>query len=81
MTNKHIGEERVYSAFSFHIAVHHQRKLRLEIKQVRKQELMHSPRKDVTYWFASLGLLLLLSYRTQEYQCHPQGALPPLITN
>jgi hypothetical protein len=35
----------------FHIAVNHQRKSGL--KQVRKQELMQKPWRDVTYWLAS----------------------------
>jgi hypothetical protein len=52
----------------FHTAVHHQRKSGLELKQVRKQELMQRPWRDVTYWLASSGLLSLLSYRTQDYQ-------------
>jgi hypothetical protein len=52
----------------FHIAVHHQRKSGLEIKQVRKQELMQRPWRDVTYWLASPGFLRLLSYRTQDHQ-------------
>jgi hypothetical protein len=33
----------------FHIAVHHKRKAGLELKQVRKQELMQRPWRDVTY--------------------------------
>jgi hypothetical protein len=52
----------------FHIAVHHLRKLGLELKQVRKQELMQRPWRDVIYWLACPGLLSLLSYRTQDYQ-------------
>jgi hypothetical protein len=68
MTKKQVGEERVYSAYTFHIAVHHQRKSGLEIKQDRKQELMQRPWRDVLYWLASPGLLSLLSYRTQDYQ-------------
>ena len=52
----------------FHIAVHHQRKSELELKQGRKQELMHRPWRDVPYWLPSPGLLSLLSYRTQDYQ-------------
>jgi hypothetical protein len=40
----------------------------LELKQVRKQELMQRPWKDVAYWLASPGLLSLLSYRSQDYQ-------------
>jgi hypothetical protein len=46
----------------FHIAVHHQRKSGLELKQVRKQELMKRPWRDVPYWLASPGLLSLLSF-------------------
>ena len=53
MTKKQVGEERVYSAYIFHIAVHHQRKSGLELKQVRKQELRQRPWRDVTYWLAS----------------------------
>jgi hypothetical protein len=41
---------------------------RKPVKQVRKQELMQRPWRDVTYWLASPGLLSLLSYRTQDYQ-------------
>jgi hypothetical protein len=44
------------------------RKSVLELKQVRKQELIQKPRRDVLYWLASPGLLSLLSYRTQDYQ-------------
>jgi hypothetical protein len=41
------------------------RKTELELKQVRKQELMQRAWRDVPYWLASLGLLSLLSYRTK----------------
>jgi hypothetical protein len=68
MTKKQVEEKRVYSAYTFHIAVHHQRKSGLELKHVRKQELMQRPWRDVTYWLASPGWLSLLSYRTQDYQ-------------
>jgi hypothetical protein len=44
------------------------RKSGLELKQVREQELMQRPWRDVSYWLASPGLLSLLSYRTQDYQ-------------
>jgi hypothetical protein len=44
------------------------RKSGLEVKQVRKQELMQRPWRDVLYWFASPGLLGLLFYKTQDYQ-------------
>jgi hypothetical protein len=36
MNKKQIGEERVYSAFTFHIVVDHQSKSGLELKQVGK---------------------------------------------
>ena len=52
----------------FNIHVHHQRKSGLELKQIRKQELMQRPWRDVTYRLASPGLLSLLSYRTRDYQ-------------
>jgi hypothetical protein len=69
MTKKQVREESVYSfSLHFHIAVHHQRKSGLELKQVRKQELIQRPWRDVPYWLASPGLLSLLSYRTQDYQ-------------
>ena len=51
-----------------HISVHHQRMSVLELKQVRKQKLMQRPRRDVSYWLASFGLLSLLSSRTQDSQ-------------
>jgi hypothetical protein len=38
MTKKQIGEERVYSAYTSHIAVHHQRKSRQELTQGRNLE-------------------------------------------
>jgi hypothetical protein len=44
------------------------RKSELELKQVREQELMQRPWRDVPYWLASPGLLSLLSYKTQDYQ-------------
>ena len=77
-------EERVYSDYIFHLAVDHQRKSGLELKQVRKQELMQKPWRDVTYWLASHVLHSLLSYRTKTTSPDivlPTGGLFPLITN
>jgi hypothetical protein len=69
MTKKQVGEERVYSAYiSTLLFITKERKSGLELKQVRKQELMQRPWRDVTYWLSSPGLLSLLSYRTQDYQ-------------
>jgi hypothetical protein len=63
-----VGEKRVFFSLHFHTAVHHHGKSVLELKQVRKQELMERPWRDVLYWLASRGLLSLLSYRIQDYQ-------------
>jgi hypothetical protein len=67
MTRKQRKGKGLFSLY-FYVAVHHHRKSGLELKQVRKQELMQRPWRDVTYWLASPGLLSLLSYRTQDYQ-------------
>ena len=40
MIKQQVGEERVFSAYTFHIALRHQRKSGLELKQVRKQKLI-----------------------------------------
>jgi hypothetical protein len=53
----------------FHTAVHHQRKSGLELKQVRKQELMQRPWRNVTYWLASPDLLSLL-YQPRDGPTH-----------
>ena len=68
MNTKQVEKERIHSAYNFYIAVDHQGKSGLELKLGRKQELMQTPWRDVSYWFASSALLSLLSYRTQEYQ-------------
>jgi hypothetical protein len=70
---KHHDQEAIWRgkglfSLHFHTAVHLQWKSGLELKQVRKQELMQRPWRDVLYWLASPGLLSLLSYRTQDYQ-------------
>jgi hypothetical protein len=84
MTKKQVGEERVYSAYTSMLLVYHQRKSGLELKQIRKQELMQRPWRDVLYWLAFPGFLSLLSYRTKttspEMVPLTRG-LPPLITS
>ena len=62
------------------------RKSGLELKQVRKQELMQRPWRDVLYWLAFPGLFSLLSYKAQDYQPRDgpthKGTSPlDLITN
>jgi hypothetical protein len=83
MTRSTWGGKGLFSLL-FHIAVHHQRKSGLELKQVRKQELMQRPWRDVLYWLASPSLLSLLSYRTKTTSPEmvpPTRDLSPLITN
>jgi hypothetical protein len=84
MTKKQVGEERVYSAYTSILLSVSPRKSGLELKQVRKQELMQRPWRDVPYWLASPGLLRLLSYRTKVISPEmvpPTRGLSPLITN
>jgi hypothetical protein len=66
MTKKQVGKERVCSAYTSMLLFI--TKGSQELKQVREQELMQRPWRDVLYWFASPGLLSLFSYRTQDYQ-------------
>jgi len=59
----------------FHIAVHHQRKSGLELKQVRKQELKQRPWKGAAYWLAPLACsacFLIEPRTTTEGWHHPQ---------
>jgi hypothetical protein len=67
VTKRQVGEERVYSA-TLSTLLLIAKDAGLELKQVRRQELMQRPWRDVTYWLASPDLLSLLSYRTQDYQ-------------
>jgi hypothetical protein len=57
MTKKQVGGGKGLFSLEFHTAVHHQRKSGLELKQVRKQELMQRPWRDVLYWLAQPALL------------------------
>jgi hypothetical protein len=68
----------------FRVAVHHQRKSGLELKQVRKQELMQRPWRDVPYWLASLACSAcsLIEPKTTSPEMVPPTRGPPsLITN
>jgi hypothetical protein len=70
MNKMQVGGEKCLFSVYFYTAIHHQRKSGLELKQVRKQELMQRSWRDDTCWLASPGLLSLLSYRMQE--CQPR---------
>jgi hypothetical protein len=83
MTKKQVGKKRVYSAYNY-ILLFIIKEVRTELKQVRKQELMQRPWRDVLYWLASPGLLSLLSYitkTTSPEMVPPTRGLFPLITN
>jgi hypothetical protein len=83
MTKKQVGEQRVYSAYT-PILLFITKGSQDELKQVRKQELMQRPWRDVPSWLASPGLLSLLSYRTKTTSPEmvpPTRGLSPLITN
>jgi hypothetical protein len=80
MTKKQVREERVYSAYTSIFTCSSLRKSGQKLKQVRKQELMQRPWRDVLYWLASPGLLSLLSYRTKTTSPEmvpPTRGLPP----
>jgi hypothetical protein len=51
------------------------RKSGLELKQVRKQELMQRPWRDVPYWLAQPSLIE--PRLPAQRWSHPQGAFPP----
>jgi hypothetical protein len=63
MTKKQVGEEG-FIQLTLPYCCSSPRKSELELKQVRKQEMMQRPWRDVLSWLASPGLLSLLSYRT-----------------
>ena len=89
MTKKQVREERAYLAYTSTLLfitkeVRTGTQAGQELKQVRKQELMQRPWRDVLYWLASPGLLSLLSYRikaTSPEMVPPTRGLSPLITN
>jgi hypothetical protein len=62
MTKKQVGEERVYSAYISTLLfitkeVRTGTQAGQELKQVRKQELMQRPWRDLSYWLAQPALL------------------------
>jgi hypothetical protein len=67
MTKKQVGEEG-FIQLTLPYCYLSPRKSGLELKHVRKQELMQRQWRDVLYRLASPGLFSLLSYRTQDYQ-------------
>jgi hypothetical protein len=70
ITKTKVPEERVYSAYTSTLL------FIIEESQHRnsnragtwRQELMQRPWRGAAYWVASLGMLSLFSYRTQDHQ-------------
>jgi hypothetical protein len=67
MTKKQVGEERVYLAYTS-ILLFITKEARTGTQAGQEAGAEQRPWRDVLYWLASLGLLSLLSYRTQDYQ-------------
>ena len=64
--------------------LYYQRTSGLELKQVRKQELMQKPGRDVLYWLASPGCSACSHIEpktTNPEMVPPTRGLSPLITN
>jgi hypothetical protein len=70
ITNKQIVEERIYSAYisTLLFITKGGQNWNSHWAGTWRQKLMQRSWKGVTYWLASLGLLSLVSYRTQDYQ-------------
>jgi hypothetical protein len=60
----------------FHTAVITKKKSGLELKQIRKQELMQGPWRGVSYWLAQLAFLKNPRLPAQRWH-YPQRDLPP----
>jgi hypothetical protein len=70
ITKKQVGEERVYSAYTFTLLFIPKGSQDRSSQRAGtwRQELMQRPWRDAAYWLVSSGLLSLLSYRIQDYQ-------------
>jgi hypothetical protein len=80
MTKKQLGRKGFIQLTLLHCCSS-PRKSGLELKQIKNQELMQRPWRDVSYWLASPGLLRLLSYRTKTISpemAPPTRGPPPL---
>jgi hypothetical protein len=88
MTEKQVGEERVYSAYMFALLfiTEESQDGNSNKEGSRRKELMQRPWRNVAFWLAPHGLLTLLSCRTQDHHSRDgttQNALgpPSSITN
>ena len=85
MTKKQVGEKRVYLAYTFTLLfINKGSQVWNSIKQVRKQELMERPWRDVSYCLASLACsaCFLIEPKTTSPEMVPPKRGPPfLVTN
>ena len=85
-TKKQVGEERVDSACTSTLLfiTKGSQDWNSHRAGAWKQKLVQRPWRDAAYWFASPGLLSLVSYRTQNYQPRDgtthNGLGPPPLT-
>jgi hypothetical protein len=70
MTKKQVGEERVYLTYTSTLLFITKGSQNWNSHRVLiwRQELMQKLWRNIAYWIASPGLLIMLSYRTQNYQ-------------
>jgi hypothetical protein len=70
MTKKQVEEKRVYSVYTSTLLfiTKGSQNRNSHMAETWRQELMQRPWRDAAYWIASPGLLILLSYRTQDHQ-------------
>jgi hypothetical protein len=80
MTKKQVGEERGGT-----LLFTTKESQDWDSSRVGKQELMQRPWRDASYWLASPWLAQIAFLQNPRLPAqrwyHPQGALPPLITN
>jgi hypothetical protein len=69
MSNRQVGEERVYSTYpsTSVCIIEGSQDRNSHMAGTRGKELMQGPQRDAAYWLAPHGLLSLLSYRTQDH--------------
>jgi hypothetical protein len=80
MAKKQVGEERVYSAYNSTLLVI-PKNSRLELKQVRKQELIDTEAMEGCYLLACSAFFLIEPKAISPGMVPPTRGPPPLITN